>query len=131
MKQQLSTTRLVLILICSIILLAAGCVSCPMYRVWNAKMTGEAELQRAQKNRQIQVAQSMAKMEAARYEAQGDTIRAWGISRSNQIIGASLTEAYLRWLFIDKLGENKNSVIYLPTEAGIPILEANRLKDAH
>ena len=35
-------------------------------------------------------------------------------------------EGYLRYLWINKLGENDQDVIYIPTEAGIPILEAGR-----
>jgi hypothetical protein len=38
--------------------------------LWNARMLGEAELAQAEQNRQIQIAQSRVKAEAAMYEAQ-------------------------------------------------------------
>lgn len=37
-------------------------------------------------------------------------------------------EAYLRYLWVQELSDNRNSVIYVPTETGLPILEASRLK---
>lgn len=64
-------------------------------------------------------------MESATLLAQADTIRAHGIARSNQIIGQSLTDAYLHWFWIDNI-DKSNNVIYVPTEANLPIMEANR-----
>jgi hypothetical protein len=89
-----------------------------------------AELAKAQYNRQIAVAEAHAKMEAAALLAQSDTLRAVGVARSNQIIGASLmnNESYLYWLFIDQLKDSKDQIIYIPSgNMGMPILEAGRL----
>ena len=55
--------------------------------------------------------------------------RAKGVASANKIIGDSLkdNEAYLRYLWITDMTNNKApSVIYVPTEANIPILEAGR-----
>ena len=51
-----------------------------------------------------------------------------GTAEANRIIGDSLknNEAYLRYLWIHNLEEGKNEVIYIPTEAGMPILEAGK-----
>lgn len=108
-------------------LLTLGMWGCPTYNVYSARKNGEAALAHAQSSKEVAVAESKAKMESAAYEAQADTIRAHGIARSNQIIGSSLKEnkEYLQWLWIDNL--NKNQVIYVPTEANMPILEAGRL----
>lgn len=99
---------------------------CPRYSVYSARKEGEAALAHAQYSKEVAVAESKAKMEASRYEAEADTTRAHGIARSNQIIGGSLKEnkEYLQWLWIDNL--NKNQVIYVPTEANMPIMEASR-----
>ena len=35
-------------------------------------------------------------------------------------------EAYLRYLWIQNLESGSNSVVYVPTEAGLPILEAGK-----
>jgi hypothetical protein len=59
--------------------------------------------------------------------ANAEIARAKGVAEANQIIADSLknNEAYLRYLWIDKLSDNQN-VIYVPTEAGLPLLEAGR-----
>jgi regulator of protease activity HflC (stomatin/prohibitin superfamily) len=107
----------------------ADMVGCPVYNVWSAKKTGEAELARADQNRQIQVAQSRAKAEAAVFEANAEVARAQGVAQANKIIGDSLqgNEAYLRYLWINGLENSHNAVVYVPTEANLPILEAGRL----
>jgi predicted aminopeptidase len=113
-----------------ILLVVAGMAGCPAYSVYQAKMTGEAELAQANQNRQIMIPQSKAKAEAARYEAEAEVARAQGVAQANTIIGQSLkgNEAYLRYLWIDKLDSTKGQIIYVPTEANLPILEATRLK---
>jgi regulator of protease activity HflC (stomatin/prohibitin superfamily) len=101
---------------------------CPMYNVYQQKKEGEAKLAEAQSSRQIAISEAKAKLEASSLLAQADTIRAHGVARSNQIIGASLrnNQAYLHWLWIDNIEKNPNAVIYIPTEANLPILEAGR-----
>jgi hypothetical protein len=100
----------------------------PMYNVYSARKAGEAMLAHAQSSKEVQVAEAKAKMESASYEAQADTIRAHGVARSNQIIGQSLknNKEYLQWLWIDHI--EKANVIYVPTEANLPIMEATRTK---
>jgi hypothetical protein len=107
----------------------AGLVGFPIYNVWSAQKAGEAELAQAEQNRQIAVAQARAKAESAHFEADAEITRAGGVARANEIIGKSLqgNEAYLRYLWINGLEQNRNAVIYVPTEANLPILEASRL----
>jgi regulator of protease activity HflC (stomatin/prohibitin superfamily) len=107
----------------------AGMVGCPIYNVWHAQKAGEAELAQADQNRQIQIAQSRAKAEAAKFEADAEVARAQGVAQANKIIGDSLqgNEAYLRYLWINSLENSRNAVVYVPTEANLPILEAGRL----
>lgn len=103
-------------------------IGCPTYNVYKQKKEGEAILAHAQSSREVAVAEAKAKMESAALLAQADTIRAHGVARSNEIIGMSLknNEAYLHWLWIDNIEKNPQAVIYVPTEANLPILEANR-----
>jgi hypothetical protein len=98
---------------------------CPQYSVYSARKEGEALLAHAQASKEVAVAEAKAKMESASYLTQADTLRAFGIARSNQIIGQSLTDAYLHWFWIDNI-DKSNNVIYVPTEANLPIMEANR-----
>lgn len=100
----------------------------PLYNVYASRLAGEAELARANYSKQVQIQTSMSKMEAAKYEAQAEIIRAGGVAKANKIIGDSLqnNEAYLRYLFVNNLADTKDQVIYVPTEAQLPILEAGR-----
>jgi hypothetical protein len=65
-------------------------------------------------------------MESAKLLGDAEVARARGVAEANRIIGDSLkgNEAYLRYLWIHNLESGSNSVIYIPTEAGLPILEA-------
>src|SRR5678809_209567 len=110
-----------------------GMWGCPRYDVYNREMTGKAELAQATSNRQIKVNEAMASEEAAKHLAQAEIERAKGVAEANRIIGDSLkgNEDYLRYLWIHNLAEAEQkgaSVIYVPTEANLPIMEAIRLK---
>lgn len=107
-------------------LLVLGLWGCPQYNVYQQRKAGEARLAEAESSRQIAIKEAKAKMESSAMLANADTIRAHGIARSNQIIGQSLTPAYLHWFWIDNI-DKSNNVIYVPTEANLPIMEANRL----
>lgn len=104
----------------------------PEYAVWSEGKYGEAELKKAEWNRQIVIKEAQAKKEAALSLASAEIERAKGVAEANRIIGESLkaNEGYLRYLWINNLENAKNSqVIYVPTEAGLPILEAGRLNN--
>jgi hypothetical protein len=105
----------------------------PQYTVWQQGLVGKAELARAQWNRQIMIQEAQSKEESAKLLAQAEVQRAHGVAQANQIIGQSLknNEAYLRYLWIHSLQEGNSEVIYVPTEAGLPILEAGKRKSSH
>jgi hypothetical protein len=106
-----------------------GCMSVwPRYKVWEQEKEGEAEMAKANANRQIKVREAEASKEAAKHLAEAEVIRAEGVAKANKIIGDSLAnnELYLHYLWIQNLHEGRNDVIYIPTEAGIPIMEAGR-----
>lgn len=109
---------------------AFGLYGCPQYSVYSARMDGVAKLAHAQSEREVQVRDAQGKLEAASLLARAEVERAKGVAEANQIIGGSLknNEAYLRYLWIKNLddAEKTGSVIYVPTEAGLPILEAGR-----
>lgn len=102
----------------------------PQYYVWQQNKAGEAELARAEQNRQIAIQEARAKEESAKSLANAEVIRAEGVAKANKIIGDSLqnNEAYIHYLWIEALRESSNEVIYIPTEAGIPITESTRFK---
>lgn len=106
----------------------------PSYNVYQAQMRGRAELARAEQNRKIRVYEAQARMDSAKLNAQAEVAAAQGVAQANKIIADSLggPEGYLRWRYIEMLSETGKGagrdVIYVPTEAGLPILEAGRLR---
>lgn len=110
------------------ILISLCMAGCPYYNVWSSNLAGKASLARATQDRQIAVQEALAKKESARMLADAEIERAKGVAKANQIIGDSLrnNEEYLRYLWIDGLQQNKSQVIYVPTEANLPILEAGK-----
>ena len=104
---------------------------CPQYSVYSQRMEGESQLAHAEYSKKVQVQDAMGKLEAAKSLAAADVERAKGVAQSNEIIGKSLekNEAYLKWLYIEAIKEKTGAeTIYIPTEAGLPILEAGRHK---
>lgn len=99
---------------------------CPQYKVYTQTKEGEAMLAHAQSSKEVAVAEAKAKMESAEMLSKAEVARAKGVAEANKIIGDSLkgNESYLRYLWISQLESNNPTVIYVPTEAGLPILEA-------
>lgn len=104
-------------------------VAWPNYNVWRREMSGKAELQEATWNRQIAVEEAQAELESASLLRDAEVVRAGGVAEAIVIIGDSLqnNESYLRYLWIQSLHDSYGEVIYVPTEANLPILEAGRL----
>jgi len=100
----------------------------PRYRVYAQELRGKAALVEAESNRRIAVLEAEAARDAAVALAAAEIERAKGVAEANRIIGDSLkgNEGYLRYLYIDALKTTPNQTIYIPTEAGLPILEAQR-----
>lgn len=99
------------------------------YALWSNKMCGEQELARAEGNRKIVIQEALAKKEAAQYLSEAEILRAKGVAEANKIIGESLknNESYLRYLWINNLDHTTDKqIIYVPTEANLPILEAGK-----
>jgi aminopeptidase-like protein len=100
----------------------------PSYNVWQKELAGKAEFKQAEWNRQILIKEAEANLEAEKLNAKAEVERAKGVAEANKIIGSSLeeSEAYLRYLWIQGLQDGSSEVIYVPTEANLPILEAGR-----
>lgn len=108
--------------------LAAVMFIFPTWNVWRAEMSGKAALAQAENERKVLIEQARAEAEAAKFLREAEIERAKGVAEANRIIADGLggPDGYLRYLWIQKLGSNQQDVIYVPTEAGIPILEAGR-----
>jgi regulator of protease activity HflC (stomatin/prohibitin superfamily) len=116
----------------SIFVIVLAMAGCPTYHVYCEKLNGEALLAHAQSSKEVAVAEAKAKMESAELLAQAEIKRAEGVAKANEIIGLSLknNESYLRYLWITEVANNQQgkTVVYIPTEANLPILEANRFE---
>ncbi len=76
-----------------------------------------AEQEALQKEFELQKAKKDAEIEVARAE---------GVAKANAVIAGSLTANYLKYLWVQGLQKNESQVVYVPTEANLPILEAQR-----
>lgn len=101
----------------------------PQYRLYSQRLAGEAALAEAQSSRRIAILEAEARRESAVALAEAEVLRANGAARANRILQDSLggPEGYLRYLQIQALAETRASLIYVPTEAGLPVTEAQRL----
>lgn len=125
----LSTRTIVLTLLSGVVLLLAVIIGVPYYNVWQQEMAGKAEFSKAEQNRRIKVEEAKANLEAEKLNAQAEIERAKGAAAAIQIENGSITENYIRYLWVRQQSDlNNKTVIYVPTEAGLPILESTRLK---
>jgi hypothetical protein len=122
------------VVLCGLLILVVvlwDLVFAPRWAVWAAHQSGLADLAAAKNEQQIQIAKAQSRLEAADLNKKAAIIEAEAVSAQINAIGAQLKEhdLYLRWQWI-KMMEDGNSgakVIYVPTEANLPILEAMRL----
>ncbi len=113
------------------VVVGGGLGSCAAYnslRVWNARVAGEAQLAQATQNRRIAVLEAQASLDSAKLKALAEVERAKGLAAANRIVADSLggPEGYLRYLYIQNLEQSQGQIIYVPTEGGLPILEAGK-----
>lgn len=94
----------------------------PQYNVYSQEMQGKAELARAEQNRQILISQAKAEREAAIMQAE-----------AIEIMGKAAQQypEYRHQEFISAFGQalrdgTINQIIYVPTEANIPVMEAGK-----
>ena len=116
-----------------VVVAALVLVGLPTYNVYSKQMQGKAAYEEAVQNRRIRVLEAQAALDSAQLNAQAEVARARGTNEANRIMAESLggPENYLRWAYIDMLketaGKSGRETIYLPTEAGMPVLEAGRV----
>ncbi|MDD5440522.1 MAG: prohibitin family protein [Candidatus Omnitrophica bacterium] len=70
--------------------------------------------------------QKQFELQKAEKDAQIAVAKAKGVAESNKIIAGSISDNYLRYLWIEGLQSNEKQIIYVPTEANLPIMEAGR-----
>lgn len=120
-----------LAIIIPVVAIAFGLWFIPTYRVWASQKSGEADLAQAHKEQQVQVAKAQGRLDAASLNKQAAVVEAEAVAAQIERIGATLTEhdLFLKWQWIKMMEDRpESSVIYVPTEANLPILEAGMRK---
>lgn len=128
-SNQLNKT-IALVVVFAVILVGGILSAFPRYKVWSREMAGKATLAEAQWDRQVAIEEAQAELESAKLLRQAELERARGLAEAIDAVKESLQgaegEAYLRYRWIEGLHNESNEVIYVPTEANLPILEAGR-----
>ena len=100
----------------------------PRYRVWSQEMEGKAEFAKAEQNRRIKIEEAKANLEAEKLNAQAEVERAKGAAEAIKIENGSITDKYIQYLWVRQQNDlNNKTVVYIPTEGNLPILETSRL----
>ena len=123
-SRQLNISPFVILtaLICFIILMILILFGWPHYKVWKQGMDGQAALAEAEQSKMIQVQVAKAELESAKLRAQaiqlvGQAAKDYPEYRKQEFIGA----------FGEALRDGRiQQIIYVPTEANIPIVEAGK-----
>lgn len=91
---------------------AAVAFGYPQYKVWEQSKDGEAALAKATQDRQIKVQEAASKQ-----------------AEANRILGESIRQypESMEQKWVEAIEKTSNQVIYLPTEASVPITESARM----
>lgn len=121
--------------VASIVLLAVAVIGVaaflfwffPTYNVWSKEQSGRAKLAEATFSKQTKLEEAKANLEAEKLNAQAEVERAKGAAESIKIEGGQLTDEYIRYLWVRQQDNlNDKTVVYIPTEGGLPLLEAGK-----
>jgi hypothetical protein len=114
-----------LVAFCIALWLLIGLVG-PQLRLYKANTEKKAAIAEARARADAAEYEAERAVEIATAEAEADRVRAEGIADAQAAIDQTLTSEYIQWYFIDRLDDVEGQIIYVPTEAGVPIPEAGR-----
>ena len=125
----MSTKSVIISILSTLLLIILLFFGIPIYRVWSQEMAGKAEYAKAEQNRKIKIEEAKANLEAEKLNAQAEIERAKGAAQAIEIENGKLTPTYIQYLWVrQQSGNNIDKIIYIPTEASMPILEAKNNK---
>lgn len=100
----------------------------PWYNVWSQEMEGKAEFAKAEQNRKIKIEEARANLEAEKLNAQAEIERAKGAAEAIKIENGSIIPTYIQYLWVRQQSDlSDKTVIYIPTESNLPLLESTRM----
>ena len=124
---KLPTKYIVIAIVAVLAFVGIAMFGMPIYRVWSQEMRGKAQLAEAEQNRRIKVEEARANLEAEKLNAKAEIERAKGAAEAIKIENGTLTQTYIQYLWVRNQNNlNEKTVIYIPTEANLPILEAGK-----
>lgn len=116
-----------IVVVMFIVMLVVGVVvGYQHFKVFAKQQTGKAMLAEAEFSKQVQLEEAKANLDAQKLNAQAEVERAKGAGKAMEIEGGKLSEQYIRYLYVQNLEKLKTELIYVPTEGGLPVLEAGR-----
>lgn len=125
---QISFKKVLIAVIAVVVIAASMAFIMPWYTVWQQEMAGKAEFAKAEQNRKIKIEEAKANLEAEKLNAQAEVERAKGAAEAIRIENNSLTPTYIQYLWVRQQSDlNDKTVIYIPTESNLPILESTRM----
>lgn len=124
-----STVKAIVLSIVGILVfIVAIALVIPWYNVWSQEMEGKAEFAKAEQNRKIKIEEAKANLEAEKLNAPAEVERAKGAAEAIRIENGSITPTYIQYLWVRQQSDlSDKTVIYIPTESNLPLLEASRL----
>jgi hypothetical protein len=99
----------------------------PKMNLYRSNTEKQSVIKEQEAKSEAEVFAAQKRVIAAEAEAEARIIEAESIAQSQQIISETLTPEYLRWRFYEVLSTTDGQIIYVPTEAGLPITEAPRM----
>lgn len=113
------------IIITLFVLLIIGAIMwiIPKYNVWSKELNGKAQLKESEYSKQVLIEEAKANLEAEKLNAEAEVERAKGMAKAMGIENGKLTDTYIKYLWVRSMTGNEANTIYIPTEAGLPILE--------
>lgn len=127
-NQRIDMNKIVYSIMVFFIIVVAMAFVRPWYNVWEQEMAGKAEFAKAEQNRKIKIEEARANLEAEKLNAQAEIERAKGAAEAIRIENGSITPTYIQYLWVRQQSDLSNkTVIYVPTETNLPILESTRM----
>lgn len=85
------------------------------------RMSIESKLASEQKAQQ-----KVFDLQQAQMDAQIEIARANGTARANEIVGMSITDNYLRYLYVQGLQTNQMQTVYIPVDGMLPVFDMSQ-----
>lgn len=97
------------------------------YSIWSREQKGKAALAEAISSKKVAVEEAKANLASEKLNAQAEVERAKGAAAAIEIENGKLTDTYIRYLWVRQQSNlNEKTVVYIPTEGGLPLLEAGK-----